>query len=193
MRQSLNTLAALLLLTGASVAFSQSAQVVAASQKLSLPTGFDARVTRNSAMALSASQVNAITRESVSNSTLEALTNLPKTAVDLTASNLVNSLGTIANGEVVSFCLNLNVADRSVIKEQKLNVVINYDGQAIGGILTVKVDLVPVFSGVGVSNRPLASKTFVAAVDQLENTSINDIVTDLSKQIANDFRALASN
>jgi hypothetical protein len=129
----------------------------------------------------------------VSNATLEALTNLPQTAVDLTAKNLVKSLGPIGQGEEVSFCLNLNVADRSVLKEQKLNVVLNYDGQPVGGILSVRVDLVPVFSGIGVSNRPLASKTYVAAVDQLENTNINEIVTELAKQIANDFRALASN
>lgn len=76
-----------------------------------------------------------------------------------------------------------------VTEQHLLNVTVRYDARPIGGILTVKSDLVPVFSGIGTACRPTVSNQFSEAVDNLDDDTIADAIRHLTAQVQKQYAA----
>jgi hypothetical protein len=87
---------------------------------------------------------------------------------------------------VVHFTASAN-ASGPVTEQHLLNVTVRYDARPIGGILTVKSDLVPVFSGIGTACRPTVSNQFSEAVDNLDDDTIADAIRHLTAQVQKQF------
>jgi hypothetical protein len=119
-------------------------------------------------------------------------------ALKAVTSSVVTSMSDIVSGKTKQFVTDLSSINNSIAQSTTVKVKVNYEARPIGGILSVTVDLVPLFSGVGVANYPLASKSMVLAVDEVTPISITLIVaalsTDLQKELmSNPSEPVASN
>jgi len=70
-----------------------------------------------------------------------------------------------------------------------MNVRVNYEKRPVGGILTVRVELVPNFCGIGSASRPIAYREHAQALDNLQEDMIGAIVSDLSHQLGDRYAA----
>ena len=77
----------------------------------------------------------------------------------------------------------------SLLDQHNVNVKVQYDERPIGGILNVQVSMTPAFAGVGVSTRPIISRSVAQAVDEFTEASVQTIVRELTSQIQSEFAA----
>jgi hypothetical protein len=80
-------------------------------------------------------------------------------------------------------------AATSIIDDHNVNVKVGFEARPIGGILTVQVSLTPSFRGIGVSTRPVVSRSVAQAVDAMDETVVRQMVADLTKEIYDEFAA----
>jgi hypothetical protein len=67
----------------------------------------------------------------------------------------------------------------------KVRVVINilFDPQPIGGILSIRADLIPLYSGIGIGNRPIATESFASAVETLDSVYTQSQIVFLVRRL----------
>lgn len=186
MKKIINTaiVAATLFVGSFSNASAQSVQGVSnqpATQKLAIPVFSESRAT--SERARQSTDIAMIQNSAVRSSLVEQAAELSTTTMNTILPELQNRLSSIDQGGALQFVVN---SDQSVslLDQYTIEVKVSYDPRPVGGILNVKVNLVPVFSGVGIANRPVASRAMARAVDQISEESISVIVKDLSKDLA---------
>lgn len=75
----------------------------------------------------------------------------------------------------------------SLIDEHTVNIKVHYDSRPVGGILTVRVSMTPSFRGVGISTRPAVSRSVAQAVDELTESFVKGMVSDLTDEIKAEF------
>lgn len=173
--------AALMFVTSA--ANGQTLPVAAQTQSANVTTEFAANASNGQA-TMSINTVREITRTAVSNGTSELAALIPD-ATHAFSAQLGSQMTQIANGATKSF--NTGVLKSSnVLDRRSLTMKVSYDPRPIGGILTVRVDLVPVFNGIGGATRATATRTAAMSVDNLDEKTINDIVSRLSAEMANE-------
>lgn len=83
-------------------------------------------------------------------------------------------------------------AAASLVDDHNVNVKIAFEARPIGGILTVQVSMTPSFRGVGVSTRPVVSRSVAQAVDEMDERIVREMVTELTKEIHEDFAEYGS-
>ena len=76
---------------------------------------------------------------------------------------------------------------QNIVEEHAVHIFVKYEPQAMGGILTVRADLVPAYQGVGSATRPIASRITTEAVDGLTSDQIEDISQMLVEQLGEDY------
>ncbi|GEM_PF-6155417 len=74
-----------------------------------------------------------------------------------------------------------------ILEEHAIHVFVKYEPQPIGGILTVRADLIPAYQGIGSSTRALASKEITQAVEDLTSEQIEEISKMLVTQLGEDY------
>ncbi len=70
------------------------------------------------------------------------------------------------------------------MEQQSVNVHVTYDARPVGGILNIRVELVPVFGGIGAAVRPTISREFAQAVDDFDDDFISSTITKLTDELA---------
>ncbi len=75
----------------------------------------------------------------------------------------------------------------SLIDEHTVSVKVGYDPRPVGGILTIRVSMTPSFRGIGISTRPTVSRSVALAVDELTESFVKSIVSDLTEEIKAEF------
>ncbi len=78
----------------------------------------------------------------------------------------------------------------SALEQHSINVHVTYDARPVGGILNIRVELVPVFGGIGSAVRPTVSREFAQAVDNFDDDFISETIMKLTNDLATE---LASN
>jgi hypothetical protein len=177
--------AAVLVIAGFSQVSAQTlpSQPVAESQKLELRTSFRSRASNVNSPSLSGNQMQMMTHSSINSVLLAQSSQMASIATAALSSNKGMSLRDLENGGVRNFSAPLGSLNGELTNQHAVRVHVNFEVRPIGGVLTVRVDLVPQFSGVGVSNRPLASKTMMTAVDNLDASTVNALVASLSSEL----------
>jgi len=153
------------------------------SQKLDVQTSYRSRATVVDLPSLSASAMESLTRSSISTALVEQSSQLTTLAYRTIRVNIASSISDIENGGSRNFVTPLATVNPSLMSQHSMRVHINFESRPIGGVLTVCVELVPQFSGVGVSNRPLASKMMITAIDSLDAATVSALVLSLSNEL----------
>jgi len=74
-----------------------------------------------------------------------------------------------------------------IVEEHAIHIFVQFEPQPIGGILTVRADLVPAYQGVGTATRPIASRITTQAVEDVSSDQIEEISQMLVAQLGEDF------
>lgn len=160
---------------------------LAGAQALSQPeqTALAARVASAKTTSMSFDRVRSITqgalREAIS-------TQLGSISAEDMAKKLSGSYEALRAGSTVAFHTAVtSLASHTITEQHVMQVKVAYEPRPIGGILTVRVELVPVFAGIGSASRPIAVREISQAVDNFDEDALGDIVADLSHQIGHDY------
>ena len=70
-----------------------------------------------------------------------------------------------------------------VMEQQSVNVRVTYDARPVGGILNIRVELVPVFGGIGSAVRPTLSREFAQAVENFDDDFIGETILKLTNDL----------
>jgi hypothetical protein len=147
------------------------------SQSLVLTTELDSRATN-----MTVADAGTAKRAAMGSTSLSMATELPK-AVDQALTLL--SIEKLMEGE--SKATVVVGGSSSLLDEQSVNVKVNYEVRPVGGILTVRASMTPSFRGVGVSTRPVISRTAAMAVDELDEAQVKDLVRGLTAEINEEY------
>jgi hypothetical protein len=72
----------------------------------------------------------------------------------------------------------------SALEQHSINVHVTYDARPVGGILNIRVELVPVFGGIGSAVRPTISREFAEAVENFDDDFISETIMKLTNDLA---------
>ncbi len=171
----------------ASAASAQSVATVAQSQQANVPTAYNIRASNEKSPVMSFDEVRSITQGSVREIVGQQLGSV--TAAQI-ASQLEGKFDLLTSGQSVSFSQSVSsAAAHSVTEQHTVQVIVKYESRPIGGILTVKVQLVPLFNGIGAASRPIALKTVSTSVENLEEDALGGIISDLTHQLGAEYAA----
>jgi hypothetical protein len=160
----------------------------AQSQNVDIQTTLSTQVTSINAPVMSQTQVDNLTRTSVSVSLREQASQFASITANSIMPSVTNGLKDIANGGTKTFAARVNAKGiKSIVNQNSIRVNVSYEPRPIGGILNVTVAYVPQFSGVGVATRAIGTKTIALAVDGLDAGSVNKLVASLSSDLATDI------
>ena len=113
---------------------------------------------------------------------------LSQAIAKLVADNANGSTDLLRTGQVMN--LNAKVgSDLGITEQHSVNVHISYDARPVGGILSIKVELVPIFGGIGSAVRPTASREFAQAVDNFDDDFISQTITSMTNELAAEYAA----
>jgi hypothetical protein len=119
----------------------------------------------------------------------EALaTSLPQVASQLVTDHANGSTELLRTWQVLDMTATVN-ADHGVTEQHSVNVHVSYDARPVGGILSIRVELVPIFGGIGAAVRPTATREFAQAVDDFDDDFIGQTITKLTNELAAEFAA----
>jgi hypothetical protein len=148
---------------------------VSEAQKLRLATEIAIRASnaRNASF-----DVNEITSTALSAQTMNQVEMLP-TVVEQALANV-----SFSGAHVV-----IKTDAASLLDEHTVTVKVQFEERPVGGILNVQVSMTPVFAGVGVTARPIVSRSIAQAVDQMNDEVVKQLVRDLTREMQNEFAA----
>ena len=87
------------------------------------------------------------------------------------------------------FCAASTLAGLSqhLLEEHAVRIYMQYDPRPIGGILTVRADLVPAFAGIGESARPIKTETVTQAVENMTEEQVEGIAQSLIGMLGEEY------
>ena len=157
------------------------------SQRSAVLTQYPSQASNARSMVMSFDEVKAITESSIR----EAVSRQLKTVdADEVNNRLAGTFEALVNGKIVSFAAPMSGTEAHTVTEQRtMNVRVVYEQRPVGGILTVRVELVPNFCGIGAASRCVAYREHSEALDNLEPEEIGRVVADLCRQLGEDYAA----
>ncbi len=157
------------------------------SQQADVPTSYEFQASNVTTPPMSFEEVRSITQSSIRGAIGEQLGGITSNEV---ATKLIGSTEKLLRGQTVCISANLIAAGvHSLTQEHILQARVNFERRPIGGILSIKVALVPLFSGVGSASRPIAAKSVTSAVENLDEQTLASIISELSHQLGSEFAA----
>ena len=106
-------------------------------------------------------------------------------AVKGVLSDIEASAASFQSGATESYCAPLPTGHAcEVLKQQLLHVTVGYEPGLVGGILSVSVDIRPAFSGIGVTNQPIASIATTESITELAPDKILEVVSSLTEKLS---------
>ena len=135
--------------------------------------------------AMSFAEVKAITESSVREAISDHLRGI--TASEMT-DRITNSFRDITGGNPVSFSAPISgLSGHSITEQYSMNVTVHYEPRPIGGILSIRVELLPVFCGIGSASRPAAYRELSRAVDDLDEDALGEAVSSLTHDLGEEY------
>jgi len=184
MKQSIISAASILVL--AVVAFFGS-NAYAQTSAMSHPFVFDGHEQKAISQTADSREMLRVIKNATSTALIqEANTLMASQTQQVLTSKVSGVVKDIQAGSEKSFTLNMN-NNASVAEGHAVKVEVSYDQRPIGGILNVKVELMPKFVGVGVAPRAIAKKTMATAVDNLNDSEVSQIITTLTQELAQEI------
>jgi hypothetical protein len=107
----------------------------------------------------------------------------------LVSDHAVGSTELLRSGSVLELSTMMG-GIHSALEQHSINVHVTYDARPVGGILNIRVELVPIFGGIGSAVRPTISREFAQAVDNFDDDFISETIMKLTNDLATE---LASN
>jgi hypothetical protein len=101
----------------------------------------------------------------------------------LIADNASGSTELLRSGNVLELSTTMGGV-HSALEQHSINVHVTYDARPVGGILNIRVELVPVFGGIGSAVRPTVSREFAQAVENFDDDFISDTIMKLTNDLA---------
>ncbi len=80
-------------------------------------------------------------------------------------------------------------AGQSVLDQRSLNIQVTYDARPVGGILNVRVELIPAFEGIGSAVRPTVVRQFAQAVNDFDDDLVSNTIVQLTDELASEYAA----
>jgi len=170
--------------------FLVAALVVSAHAQLTLPQNENSPIKLNSTASdtktetMSRQQLISITKSSVREN---IATSLEKVADEL-KDKVAGASDVLEHGGTVSFASTVE-AKGNITEQHSVNVRVSYEARPIGGILNIRVELVPVFGGIGSASRPVISREFAEAVDNFDDDAVGETIGRLTRELAAEFAA----
>ncbi len=115
-------------------------------------------------------------RESIANS-------LKQVVLKLVADHATGSTELLRTGQALDLMATVGT-EHSAMEQQSVNIRVTYDARPVGGILNIRVELVPVFGGIGSAVRPSIIRQFAQAVDNFDDDFIGQTITTLTGELA---------
>jgi hypothetical protein len=87
-------------------------------------------------------------------------------------------------------CITLNIGEESMRPMRlrlTVEVLVEYEERPIGGILRITADLLPMFTGIYSSLRPLVSNDYAEAVDYLDVDEIANVVHERIQKLGEQY------
>jgi hypothetical protein len=140
--------------------------------------------THELARPMSAEQVKQISQTSVRDRVALSLREIGNSFYSDAVRGIVDGLG---QGGTRTFTAPIPTTSASLTMQSSLNVSVKYDRRPLGGVLCIRVDIVPAFSGIGSSTRPIASRQFAQAVDDFDDHFVATTVTRLTNELSSEI------
>ncbi len=151
-----------------------------------LPTESGYTIQQNAQpIGMSASRIEEISRDAQKQNLADGLN---ATTRDIVSKNIQGATDQLISGKNVNIAARIG-SETNIIDQHSVNVHISYDARPIGGILNVRVELLPVFSGIGSAVRPTISREFAEAVDNFDDEFIAQTILRLTKELSENFAA----
>jgi len=142
-----------------------------------------ANATTDKANPMSFEELASISRGAVRQSIAD---NLTQAAEKLVADNVEGRSDILRSGKAMDLNTTIN-SGQTILEQHSVNVHVEFDARPIGGILNVRVQLVPVFGGIGSATRPVVSREFAEAVDNFDDDVLAQTVSKLTKELAAEY------
>jgi len=113
---------------------------------------------------------------------------LPTLTADLVAQHVSGATELLRSGQVLDISASTGT-DQNAMQQRSINVHVSYDARPVGGILSVRVELVPVFGGIGSAVRPMISREFAQAVNDFDDDFIGQTISQLSAELSAEYAA----
>ena len=155
------------------------------SQPVGGPVQLSANATASKGGVMSFEQLLSITKSSVRENIARSLS---KVAGDLVNNQVAEVAGELRTGRAVNFSAIIN-AKENITEQHSINVRASYEARPIGGILNIRVELVPIFDGIGSASRPAISREFTEAIDSFDDDVVSQTVTRLTHELAAEYAA----
>ncbi len=137
----------------------------------------------NSSTSMSTQAITKIAGQAISGETSTLIAAMPQISNQLSA-QIRTEYASLSNGGSKTFTTGVIKTTASVLEQRSVTMKVTYEPRPIGGILNVTVSLVPTFAGIGGASRPAASRSMSMAVDGISDASINEIITNLTNEVA---------
>jgi hypothetical protein len=100
------------------------------------------------------------------------------------ADTVANVVANVMHGGTQNFCTTIATGSKSLTDQNTLNVSVKYDPRPVGGILSIRVEVVPLFAGIGTPMRAIASRELAQAVDQFDEEMVTKTVQQLTNELS---------
>ena len=172
-------------LLGAPIAASAQHNQAPQTQRHAILTEYPSQASNAKSLVMSFDEVKAITESSIREAVSRQLKTVSAEDVN---SRLAGTFDALVSGKTVSFAAPMSgVAAHTVTEQRTMNVRIDFEKRPVGGILTVRAELVPNFCGIGAASRCIAYREHSEALDNLEPEHIGAVVADLCAELGNDY------
>jgi hypothetical protein len=131
-------------------------------------------------MAINAQKAQADVRASQRSRMADSMT---ATTLKLVSDHANGSTELLRAGSVLELSTTMG-GIHSALEQHSINVHVTYDARPVGGILNIRVELVPVFGGIGSAVRPTISREFAEAVENFDDDFISETIMKLTNDLA---------
>lgn len=174
-------IASLLVLTFATTAATAQMRLAATIESSESPTA--AALPINHANSMTTQQVVAMERTAERASLAETISSVTS---KMLAEHISGATETLRDGQSLDMSAMTRI-EGSIVDQRSINVHVTYDPRPVGGILNIRVELVPLFAGIGSAVRPTISREFAQAVDDFDDDLISQTITQLSGELAKEY------
>lgn len=166
---------------------SSAQEIDPGSPTLTESTSLTFHASNSKSTLMSFEKVRSITQSSLREAISLQLRSITASAI---GENLRGGYEALKQGQSINFDAPVAaLASHSITEQHIMQVTVAYQPRPIGGILSIKVELVPLFCGIGSACRPIALREVSEAVDNLDEDGLGEIVAGLTHQLGAEYAA----
>ncbi len=117
---------------------------------------------------------------------------LPALAQNMVATQEVGAAKLLYSGHPINMSASAG-AGLNPLQQRSIDVHVTYNAYPVGGILNIRVELLPIFGGIGSAVRPTITREFAQAVDDFDDHFVGKTIVKLTDELAAEYAARPSN